>query len=108
MPNERVRSLINNCDWSTLHQSDQLLVQRQEGNVFQEFNEAPLYFPPTYKYNMFEDTYDRSEKCRVPAWTDRILWRRRPITKAEKHDKNFNVGKCLFYDRANIQLSDHR
>ena len=69
MPNDRCRSLINEKDWKSLLEVDQLSVQRAEGNVFREFNEAPILFPPTYKYNVFEDTYDRSEKCRVPAWT---------------------------------------
>ena len=26
---------------------------------------------------MFSDDYDTSEKMRIPAWTDRVLWRRR-------------------------------
>jgi phosphatidylinositol-bisphosphatase len=69
MPNDRCRSLIGERDWKTLLELDQLSVQRAEGNVFREFIEAPIAFPPTYKYNVFEDTYDRSEKCRVPAWT---------------------------------------
>ena len=69
MANERCRALIGARDWQTLLELDQLNVQRRERNVFREFNEAPISFPPTYKYNVYEDTYDRSEKCRVPAWT---------------------------------------
>lgn len=73
LPNDKCRSLIAERNWEPLLEADQLNVQRREQNVFREFNEAPISFPPTYKYNVYEDTYDRSEKCRVPAWTGRIL-----------------------------------
>ena len=45
--------------------------------VFRAFIEAKISFPPTYKYDLFSDDYDTSEKLRIPAWTDRVLWRRR-------------------------------
>ena len=45
--------------------------------VFQGYIEGDLTFAPTYKYDQFSDDYDTSEKCRTPAWCDRVLWRRR-------------------------------
>lgn len=45
--------------------------------VFKGFIEGKLDFAPTYKYDLFSEDYDTSEKCRTPAWTDRILWKRR-------------------------------
>lgn len=107
MPNDSVRRLISESNWDTLLQAEQLTLQKEQGNVFNEFIEAPLQFPPTYKYNPGEDVYDQSEKNRTPAWTDRVLWSRRRLTKYE-NDVNFNPGKCLYYGRADIRYSDHR
>lgn len=51
--------------------------QQEGGNVFKNYQEGDITFPPTYKYDLFSDDYDTSEKCRAPAWTDRVLWKRR-------------------------------
>ena len=36
--------------------------------------QGPLFFRPTYKYDVGTDVYDTSKKQRVPSWTDRVLW----------------------------------
>lgn len=74
LENNYCRNLISNQKWKELLEADQLSIQRREQNVFLGFIEAPICFPPTYKYNVCEDTYDRSEKCRVPAWTGIIFF----------------------------------
>ena len=49
--------------------------------VFKGFIEGDTNFAPTYKYDLFCNDYDTSEKNRVPAWTDRVLWRRKPLPR---------------------------
>ena len=48
------------------------------GRAFVHLQEAPISFRPTYKFDKHSAEpldYDSSEKRRVPAWTDRILFR---------------------------------
>jgi len=77
MEREEVKDLISRQEWSLLLEKDQLCVEKNKGNVFEGYNEGNIAFAPTYKYDLFSEDYDTSEKCRVPAWTDRVLWRRR-------------------------------
>ena len=51
------------------------------------------------RYDLFSDDYDTSEKCRAPAYTDRVLFRRRDEEKE---------GSVVWYDRAELKVSDHR
>jgi hypothetical protein len=74
--------------------------------VFSDFHEAPINFAPTYKYDLFSDDFDTSEKCRAPAWTDRVLWRRRPLQR--NNPEGWSAGSCLWYGRAELKQSDHR
>jgi len=90
MDREEVREYIGRQDWPTLVQKDQLTVEREKGNVFEGYQEGEINFAPTYKYDLFSEDYDTSEKCRVPAWTDRVLWRRRtPLKENCKEDSNY-------------------
>ena len=57
---------------------DQLKLEMAEGRTFVHLQEAPITFRPTYKFDKHSQEpldYDSSEKRRVPAWTDRILFR---------------------------------
>ena len=44
------------------------------GNVFRGFSEQPISFAPSYKFDTNSDTYDTSEKKRVPSWTVRLCY----------------------------------
>uniref|UniRef100_A0A4W3IK78 Synaptojanin-1 n=1 Tax=Callorhinchus milii TaxID=7868 RepID=A0A4W3IK78_CALMI len=122
LQNEDVKELIRQQNWKSLLLGDQLLNQKSIGNIFRDFLEGDITFAPTYKYDLFSDDYDTSEKCRTPAWTDRILWKRRKWTvdKAGEHLVNSTIsdedkppytwtpGELVYYGRAELKTSDHR
>ncbi|XP_028276158.1 inositol polyphosphate 5-phosphatase K isoform X2 [Parambassis ranga] len=84
-----VRTCINNQSYHLLWRNDQLLMMRKKEQMLQEFEEGPLDFQPTYKFDLNSDTYDSSGKKRKPAWTDRILWRLRPkVSLPDEQDEN--------------------
>lgn len=84
--------------WEKLQHQDQLKNQQLTNPLFRLFNfkEAPILFDPTYKYDRGTDVYDTSEKKRVPAWCDRVLYRA-PSTATN-----------LYYRRHEVKASDHR
>src|SRR5260221_9432303 len=45
------------------------------GTAFAGYEEGPILFRPTYRYDIGTDTYDTSEKMRIPAWTGKHLKR---------------------------------
>ncbi|KAK4056169.1 hypothetical protein OIO90_002900 [Microbotryomycetes sp. JL221] len=74
LPREQVIRFVNQKSWDMLLPFDQLELSKQHDLAFQGFQEAAIRFAPTFKFDRNSDTYDTSEKQRVPAWTDRILW----------------------------------
>ncbi|XP_031426891.1 phosphatidylinositol 4,5-bisphosphate 5-phosphatase A [Clupea harengus] len=72
-----VKGAIDTNKLGTLWEKDQLNMAKDSETVLEGFQEGPLKFPPTYKFDVGTNTYDTSGKKRKPAWTDRILWRLR-------------------------------
>ncbi|XP_013169554.1 PREDICTED: 72 kDa inositol polyphosphate 5-phosphatase isoform X2 [Papilio xuthus] len=60
--------------------ADQLTAVLEDGAAFRDFREAPITFPPTYKYDPGSQQFDTSSKQRAPAYTDRILYKARTHT----------------------------
>ncbi len=117
---EKVKALVNEAmignekvredALGRLYENDQLNIQMVVGNCFNFYREGRVKFLPTYKYDIGKDEFDSSDKQRIPAWTDRILWK-------VNHKGNFVQGgevlgsqmKQLEYDSVmSLRFSDHR
>ncbi|KAB7506174.1 Type II inositol 1,4,5-trisphosphate 5-phosphatase [Armadillidium nasatum] len=107
LPREEVIDLIQRLEWGLLLEHDQLRVSQKEGKCFKGFIEGDIAFAPTYKYDLFSDDYDTSEKCRIPAWTDRVLFWTRQYPW-DMHNSKWTPGNIVHYGRAELKQSDHR
>jgi len=75
---------------------DQLLRTISSGRAFANFSEAKIAFLPTFKFDKGSSEYDTSYKQRIPAWTDRIVFKSNSI-------------RVIEYDSVpNAMHSDHR
>ncbi|ROT80516.1 putative synaptojanin-1 [Penaeus vannamei] len=84
---DEVLELVQRREWSVLLQHDQLKQSYAEEKCFKGFIEGDIAFAPTYKYDLFSDDYDTSEKSRIPAWTDRVLFWRRMYPRDKENPK---------------------
>ncbi|XP_032947010.1 inositol polyphosphate 5-phosphatase K isoform X2 [Rhinolophus ferrumequinum] len=108
-----VREAIKNRCYSDLWQKDQLSIAKRRDPLLREFQEGPLLFPPTYKFDKNSDNYDTSEKKRKPAWTDRILWRLKRQPPAGSHTPRLPASDfCLslksYISHVMYTISDHK
>nr|XP_033206447.1 inositol polyphosphate 5-phosphatase E isoform X4 [Bombus vancouverensis nearcticus] len=96
---------------------DQLKTILSEGAVLRGFEEAPITFPPTYKYDPGTQNFDSSSKQRTPAYTDRILFKGKGHTRGyirrvsyeSSNSYKDGVIECLIYDSVpSICTSDHK
>lgn len=98
MSRDTVVMAVKQGNLSKLLDRDQLNVARRRKPDFKLriFEEMPITFAPTYKYDVGTDNYDTSEKKRSPAWCDRLLFRGRG--RVQQVD----------YRRHEVRVSDHR
>ncbi|KAL9623106.1 MAG: hypothetical protein Q9160_002620 [Pyrenula sp. 1 TL-2023] len=98
MPRDTVINFIQRNELGKLLERDQMTLSRRRISGFRlsPFVEAPITFAPTYKYDVGTDRYDTSEKKRLPAWCDRLLYR------------GAGRVKQLEYRRHEVRMSDHR
>ncbi|XP_043231645.1 inositol polyphosphate 5-phosphatase E-like [Amphibalanus amphitrite] len=93
----RERTMSEACMRSLL-EWDQLNHAKHKGRAFEGFNEGVISFLPTYKYDPGTNTFDTSHKQRIPAYTDRILFKSRR-----------DGVRCIKYDSVQpFSTSDHK
>ncbi|GAB1868632.1 Inositol polyphosphate 5-phosphatase OCRL-1 [Camponotus japonicus] len=90
------KQYISEGNYNSVLALDQLGQQRKAGRVFQGFQEAEINFKPTYKYDPGTDNWDSSEKCRAPAWCDRVLW------------KGDMIKSISYKSYSELKISDHK
>jgi len=75
MTTEKVLQLSEKADLEELRTIDQLNVERAAGRVFEAFEEGPLNFVPTYKYQPGTDVFEQrpDKKLRARKCGSRIL-----------------------------------
>ncbi|XP_055972435.1 phosphatidylinositol 4,5-bisphosphate 5-phosphatase A [Sorex fumeus] len=70
-----VKLAIDKNQLQQLWEKDQLNMAKSTWPILKGFQEGPLNFAPTFKFDVGTNKYDTSAKKRKPAWTDRILWK---------------------------------
>ncbi|XP_034033332.1 inositol polyphosphate 5-phosphatase K [Thalassophryne amazonica] len=115
-----LRSSINSERFNLLWDKDQLNMMKRKEPFLQEFEEGPLTFKPTYKFDRHSDVYDTSSKKRKPAWTDRILWRMKPkylppenddkllTSTDDDHEYPITVTQDEYTSDMSYGVSDHK
>ena len=81
------------------------------GSIFREFEEGPITFPPTYKYDPGTQRFDTSHKQRAPAYTDRILFKSKGSSRRRDSSSSTSAEplECLMYTSVpSICTSDHK
>ncbi|EFX84231.1 hypothetical protein DAPPUDRAFT_209751 [Daphnia pulex] len=92
----RVKELLDQNNHQALLQYDQFRAQHAAHKIFIGYQEGPIQFRPSYKYDPGTDNWDTSEKNRAPAWCDRCLW------------KGDNVQVKDYRSHPGLRMSDHK
>ncbi|XP_062362776.1 inositol polyphosphate 5-phosphatase K isoform X2 [Cinclus cinclus] len=110
-----VRESINNKRFNLLWEKDQLNMAKKKEAFLKEFKEGPLQFKPTYKFDLYSEVYDTSEKKRKPAWTDRILWKVKNLSEVASKEGEFPEEENLisvtlnnYVSHMSYGISDHK
>ncbi|NXF26956.1 PI5PA phosphatase, partial [Rhodinocichla rosea] len=109
-----VKCAIDSNVLSQLWEKDQLNIAKSTWPVLRGFQEGPLNFPPTFKFDVGTNKYDSSAKKRKPAWTDRILWKIKPPSKGlgtgghRPSQGVLSVSQLCYCSHMEYTVSDHK
>ncbi|NXR60987.1 PI5PA phosphatase, partial [Rhadina sibilatrix] len=109
-----VKYAIDSNVLSQLWEKDQLNIAKSTWPVLRGFQEGPLNFPPTFKFDVGTNKYDSSAKKRKPAWTDRILWKIKPPSKGSGTGGHrpsqgvLSVSQLCYCSHMEYTVSDHK
>ncbi|NXG55282.1 PI5PA phosphatase, partial [Hemiprocne comata] len=109
-----VKYAIDSNILSQLWEKDQLNIAKSTWPVLSGFQEGPLNFPPTFKFDVGTNQYDSSAKKRKPAWTDRILWKIKSPSAGlgaggrQPSRSILSVSQLCYCSHMEYTLSDHK
>nr|CAD1820359.1 unnamed protein product [Ananas comosus var. bracteatus] len=106
---EEAMELISRRRFDRLREKDQLRAEMKAGRVFQGLREAQIDFPPTYKFERNQaglSGYDSSDKKRIPAWCDRILYRDNQSVSGAQCSLECPVVSSISMYKACIDVND--
>ncbi|XP_074868697.1 phosphatidylinositol 4,5-bisphosphate 5-phosphatase A isoform X2 [Carettochelys insculpta] len=109
-----VKYAIDNSILSQLWEKDQLNIAKGTWPILSGFQEGPLNFPPTFKFDVGTNHYDTSAKKRKPAWTDRILWKIKPCGTPHNPScrrpsrTSVTVTQLCYCSHMEYMVSDHK
>ncbi|XP_060105209.1 phosphatidylinositol 4,5-bisphosphate 5-phosphatase A isoform X2 [Heteronotia binoei] len=107
-----VKYAIDNNILHQLWEKDQLNIAKSTWPILKGFQEGPLNFPPTFKFDVGTNMYDTSAKKRKPAWTDRILWKIKGSSISSLPGRSscgiLSVTQLCYCSHMEYTVSDHK
>ncbi|XP_016020822.2 phosphatidylinositol 4,5-bisphosphate 5-phosphatase A isoform X5 [Rousettus aegyptiacus] len=107
-----VKFAIDNDQLHQLWEKDQLNMAKNTWPILKGFQEGPLNFAPTFKFDVGTNKYDTSAKKRKPAWTDRILWKVKPPrggrSPSGQESHRLQVTQHSYRSHMEYTVSDHK
>ncbi|CAH6987805.1 phosphatidylinositol 4,5-bisphosphate 5-phosphatase A [Phodopus roborovskii] len=107
-----VKFAIDSNQLHQLWEKDQLNMAKNTWPILKGFQEGPLNFAPTFKFDVGTNKYDTSAKKRKPAWTDRILWRVKAPgggpSPSGRESHRLQVTQHSYCSHMEYTVSDHK